>query len=210
MTLRHLLLLSGLLFVGLPATAFAQLDNAELVEKLRQGGYVILVRHAIASNTEQDTDFKNLDNCDAQRKLTPAGHQQAIAIGEAFRALQIPTGKIYSSLFCRCLDTAELAFGKPEPLLDISSFMQETEAEKTRRVNVIKRMLATPPADHTNTILVTHSQLLFRASNIRLQEGHAAVFLPQGNDQFQFVDRISDLRWQQLWETVRPTTAISH
>lgn len=201
MILRKILF-GYLLFAFMPSIAAAEIDDATLVEKLRQGGYVILVRHAIASNTQRDTDFKNLSNCETQRNLTQAGRQQAAAIGKAFKALRIPTGKIYSSLFCRCIDTAELAFGKPEPLLDISSFMRESDEEKDRRVNVIKHMLGTPPADKTNTILVTHSYMLFSASNVRLMEGQAAVFLPLGKNQFQLVDHISDNRWQQMREAV--------
>jgi len=191
-----------LLFAFMPGMVVAEIGDATLVKKLQQGGYVILVRHAIASNSQRDTDFENLSNCETQRNLTQAGRQQAGAIGNAFKALQIPSGKIYSSLFCRCIDTAELAFGKPEPLLDLSSFVRESGEEKNRRVNVIKHMLGTPPADNTNTILVTHSYMLTQASNVRLMEGHAAVFLPQGNNQFQLVAQIPDNRWQQMWEAV--------
>lgn len=195
--------LTILFFIALtPFSAHAEIDDSTLVEKLKQGGYVILVRHAIADTTTRDTDFINLDNCDAQRNLTKAGRNQSISIGKAYKALEIPTGKIFSSKFCRCKDTAKLAFGEPETLLGLSSFMNETSSEKERRVNVIKRLLGTLPPAKSNNILVTHSHMLFRASNIRLVEGHAAVFLPQQDEKFQFVDFIADKRWGRMLESV--------
>jgi len=181
---------------------YAEVGDVTLVEKLKKGGYVILVRHAIASNSQQDTDFKNLTNCKTQRNLTKEGQKQAAAIGKAYRSLNLPTGKIYSSFFCRCVDTANLAFGKPETLLELSSFMRETDEEQKRRVKELNRLLKTPPEPNTNNILVTHSIMLFRASSAKLYEGQAAVFLPLPDGRFQFIDFIAPKRWQRMLETI--------
>ena len=181
---------------------YAEVGDVTLVEKLKKGGYVILVRHAIASNSQQDTDFKNLTYCKTQRNLTEAGRKQAAAIGKAYRALELPTGTIYSSFFCRCVDTANLAFGKPETLLELSSFMRETDEEQKRRVKEMNRLLKTPPAPNTNNILVAHSIMSFRASSTQLYQGQAAVFLPLPDGRFQFVDFIAPKRWQRMLDAV--------
>lgn len=183
-------------------SAFAEIDNVELVEKLRKGGYVILVRHAITDHSQSDTDPDNLDNCAAQRNLNQAGRDQSTAIGNAIKSLSIPVGKVYSSLYCRCIETAELAFGKSETKIGLSSFLRETYEEKTRRVNTIKALLGSSPESGTNTFLVTHRIMLRQASGIELAEGGAAVFKPEGDSQFQFIAKVPSSRWQVMVDAV--------
>lgn len=195
-------ILGTLFFAFISGNAIAEIDNTTLVEKLRQGGYVILVRHAITDQSQSDTDPDNLDNCGAQRNLNQAGRDQSASIGEAIKALNIPVGKVYSSLYCRCIETAELAFGKPETTLDLSSFMRETKQEKTRRVDVIKHLLATYPDPETNNFLVTHKVMLNLASGVHLLEGGAAVFKPEGDLKFQLVALVPSNRWQAMLDTV--------
>jgi len=195
-------ILFGCLLLALtPSITLAEVNDTERVQKLQQGGFVILVRHSLAENTKRDTDFVNLENCEAQRNLTQAGKEQARVIGKYFKALKIPAGKIYSSFFCRCVDTANLAFGKPEKLLGLSSYMKESTEGKKHRVSVIRNLLGTPTPTMTNTIIVTHSNMLFEASGVRLGEGNAAVFLPGKNNQFEFIDFIISTRWQKMFES---------
>src|SRR5262245_6011556 len=62
-----------------------------LVTALKKGGYVIYFRHGETSNIgEKDVEDKDLDNCAIQRNLSAGGQVQTKAIGEAFKALQIP------------------------------------------------------------------------------------------------------------------------
>lgn len=63
------------------------LEGAVLVQALQKGGYVIYFRHA-------DTDGPALQDYSKQRTLSQAGRDQAQAIGEAFRALQIPVNSV--------------------------------------------------------------------------------------------------------------------
>src|SRR5438067_13704915 len=81
---------------------------AELVPELRKGGYVLFVRHPQTNPDQADTDPLNLDNVKAQRQLSDEGRQQARALGEAFRALKIPVGKVVASKFYRAREAAEL------------------------------------------------------------------------------------------------------
>ena len=188
-----------LFFALTSGSAFAEIDDVTLIEKLRQGGYVIIVRHAITNHNEQDT---GPDNCVTQRNLNSAGRKQAETIGKAIKLLNIPVGEIYSSSYCRCIETAELAFGEPETLLELSSFMREDASEKTRRVDAIRRLLGDSPKPDTNTFLVSHLRLLHRASNIKLSEGEAAMFLPEGNSQFQHIANISAERWKKMLTSI--------
>ena len=94
----------------LPVLAFgADADEAALWKALRDGGHVALMRHAIAPGVGDPAGFR-LDDCTTQRKLSAQGRAQARAIGERFRANGITTAAVFSSQWCRCLDTArELA-----------------------------------------------------------------------------------------------------
>ena len=53
-----------------------------------------------------------LDDCATQRNLTDEGRRHAQAIGEAFRSRRIDVDRVLSSPWCRCLETARLAFGR--------------------------------------------------------------------------------------------------
>jgi len=105
-------LLAALLICLLSGTASAQTD---LVDLLRQGGYHLFFRHAITDG--QDPHKVNPPNetvahCASQRLLNEAGRAQARQIGLTITQLGIPVGDVYASPFCRCEETARLAFAR--------------------------------------------------------------------------------------------------
>lgn len=83
-------------------------DAAALWAQLRQGGVVALVRHTEAPGDPGDPAGFRLDDCSTQRNLSPKGRDDARRLGEQFRAHGVPVGKVLSSHFCRCQDTAAL------------------------------------------------------------------------------------------------------
>ena len=80
------------------------------IDALRRGGVVAAFRHANAPGTFDPPGFK-LDDCSTQRNLDSAGRDQARRLGEQFRPLGLRPTAVRSSPWCRCLDTARLAFG---------------------------------------------------------------------------------------------------
>ena len=157
------------------------LAGSELLAALREGGYVIYFRHAITDFAQTDSDLSDLTNCATQRNLTAEGRAQARLIGESINALAIPIGEVLSSELCRARETAELAFGRATPTPDLSSFATAgSEAEELERIEALRRLLTTPPAPGTNTVLVGHQFNIGDAAGINLAEGEAAVFLPLG------------------------------
>ena len=84
-----------------------------------------LLRHAIAPGTGDPSDF-TLRDCSTQRNLSDQGREQAVRIGKRFRGHGIMTAGVYSSQWCRCLDTAELLdLGPVEELPALNSFFQD-------------------------------------------------------------------------------------
>ena len=49
-----------------------------------------------------------LGDCQTQRNLSTQGRAQAAGIGELFRAHGMQTAQVFSSQWCRCLETARL------------------------------------------------------------------------------------------------------
>lgn len=121
--LRRFLLCLGLLVMPVQAAD---------ISVLAEPGHALLLRHALAPGVGDPAGFQ-LDDCATQRNLSGQGRQQARQIGEQLRAAGITKPDIYSSRWCRCLQTAELlGFGKPQPLPAINSFFRSPnpDAEK--------------------------------------------------------------------------------
>lgn len=89
--------------------------QADLVDVLRQGGYHLFFRHAITDGEDPrkvNPPNETLANCASQRLLNEAGRAQARQIGLTITQLGIPVGDVYASPFCRCEETARLAFAR--------------------------------------------------------------------------------------------------
>jgi phosphohistidine phosphatase SixA len=156
-----------------------ELTGPALLAALRDGGFVIYFRHARTDFSRDDTDLSDLSNCATQRNLSSEGRDEARRIGEAIAALGIPVGEVLSSELCRTRETAELAFGQTTPMPDLTSFgTARSEAEEQERAAALRRLLATPPAPGTNTVLVGHLFNIQAAASIGLAEGEAAIFSP--------------------------------
>src|SRR5438445_2412437 len=130
----------------------------DVLQMLRAGGYVIVVRHGATHPDQADTDPLNPGNIANQRQLNDKGRADAKAVGEVFKAAGVPIGKSYSSRFFRAVETARLIGGKePETTLDVTEGGQVVSPnENNRRTQAMRRMAGTAPAPGTNTLIVSH------------------------------------------------------
>ena len=201
--LLSLLLLLGMAAWEAPSPAAAQgappapmLRGRELVEALRGGGYVVYFRHATTDSSQADTDRENLERCDTQRNLSAEGRRMARDIGQAFRALGIRVGKVISSPYCRAVDTAELAFGRPEKSASLYFAIGADREARAQLSADLRRMLATAPAAGTNTVLVSHHANLKEATGLwPKREGDAHVFRPRPGGAFEHVGEAGPEDW---------------
>src|SRR5262245_16645408 len=98
-----------------PSSAQSQLseglirDPKQLVQSLRWGGYVIVVRHGATFSDQADTDPFNFNDIAKQRNLNERGKELAKTFGDAIRQVGIPVGDVYTSNFQRAFETAVLA-----------------------------------------------------------------------------------------------------
>ena len=110
------------------------LSGDALVKALRQGGYVIVMRHASSPREVPDKAHANPDNTKPERQLDETGRTTATAMGKALRDLKIPIGEVLTSPTYRALETIRMeqwANAKPVPELgDNGQSMQGgTEAQ---------------------------------------------------------------------------------
>src|SRR5262245_21208984 len=98
------------LFVALvlAASAADAADDTTAWAALRGDGHVALIRHASAPGPAGDPADYNLDDCKTQRNLSEQGRAEARALGERFRTERVKVGKVVSSQWCRCKETAQL------------------------------------------------------------------------------------------------------
>jgi len=194
------LLLSGLLVPGI-AGAQPALAGAELGDALRRGGFVIFFRHGAADTSDRSAALAELppalrDCYGAQRPLTPRGVTEMRAVGEAFRALGLPVGRVLSSSACRSIETAWYAFGRVE---GIEPELLETRGAPT----TVRRLLADPPPPGTNTVIVGHVSNTLATLDIAPAEGEALVFAPGPGTGARLVARVPVDGWPALAPAAR-------
>lgn len=123
--------------------------------RLQSGRQVILMRHATTVPGIGDPPGFQLGQCSTQRNLSDAGRTQAKQIGAAFRQHKVPLGAVLSSRWCRCVDTAQLAFGRVEPVDMLDSLFRDDDAARQRKLAKLQSYLA-GRKEPGNLVLVTH------------------------------------------------------
>jgi phosphohistidine phosphatase SixA len=81
--------------------------QADLLADLTDGQHVLMIRHADAPGISDPSGYK-LDQCASQRNLGEYGRRQSVAIGQWLADRKIQSAKMFSSAWCRCIDTATL------------------------------------------------------------------------------------------------------
>ena len=139
------------------------------------GGKVALIRHALAPGTGDPPGFV-LEDCATQRNLSDEGRAQATRIGEAFRTNGVPVDQVLSSGWCRCIDTASLAFGAAEVWPPLHSFFGDTGSEPTQTAET--RARAATWAGPGTLVLITHQVNITALTGIFPDSGEVIVLAP--------------------------------
>ncbi|MGI6855712.1 histidine phosphatase family protein [Mesorhizobium sp. 1B3] len=141
---------------------------------LREGGHVVLLRHAMVTGSGDPAGF-DIDKCATQQKLSERGKQQARKIGALLAARAAPIDRVLSSRYCRALDTATIAFedNKVEPFepLDLIS----KDQAKAEAQNAAVRSEVENFTGDGNLILVTHLENIKALTGAGAREGEAVI-----------------------------------
>lgn len=168
-----------LLLALLPA---AHADEAQVLEAMRAGGVVILLRHATTEPGIGDPPEFTLGNCATQRNLSIAGRDESRRFGEALRAVGVSVAAVRSSRWCRSLDTARLAYPEVEvqSWQPLDSFFGG-QGNRQRQTADARAALADWPKGR-NELWVTHQVNVSALTGFYLMMGEAVVARVRGGE----------------------------
>lgn len=180
---------ASLFGLGLGGSARAQSAPSGVWGALRTPDHFALIRHAVAPGTFDPPGFR-LDDCTSQRNLSADGRAQATRIGELFRGNGIPEAVVYSSQWCRCLETAtlmKLGEIRPEPLLNSFAQNRERAVQQTAALRPwIAALNLTLP-----TVMVTHQVVITALSDVFPGNGEIVVMHRERDGRLVLHDRLA-------------------
>ena len=162
----------------------------EVAKLLREGGALIAFRHALAPGTFDPPGFKP-GVCSTQRNLSEEGRAQARRIGEWFVARGLKPARVRSSPWCRCLDTATLAFGRGEPWAALGSPRGATESTNAESLAELRRALAVASVPgRPFEVWVTHMFVLSDLAGANTTSGEGLVLRADGTQGVKVLARL--------------------
>jgi phosphohistidine phosphatase SixA len=197
----NLRMLPATLALLLIATALAAqtVPRTALAAELRQGGFVILMRHASSPRQLPDAASANADNTTPERQLDAAGRRDAGAMGAALKRLGLPVGEVLSSPTYRALETARLIdAGKARAVEQLGN--EGMAASDEVRTNWLQSEV-TRKAEGGNRLLITHGPNIsaaFAQHAGGMTEGEALIFDPRGANGPMMIQRIRIEEWADL------------
>lgn len=169
-----------LLVLALSAPSASALSE-KTIALLKSGGHVILMRHAqTVSGTGDPAGFK-LGDCATQRNLSDSGREDARRFGEMLRQGGVVIGRVLSSPWCRCIDTAKLALPDSSVAEDASLSSFFAVRDPAERQDALGRMRATIAgwSGPGNLLMVSHQQTISALAKEHLAQGAMLVLKPK-------------------------------
>ena len=162
-----------LIFISIISSVKADL-NQNIIFELNKGGKLIFIRHAYAPGGGDPKNF-NINDCNTQRNLSYEGRVQSKKIGNFFKKNKISIEKVYSSEWCRCKETASIAFENFETKNFLNSFFSEQFVEN--RQNQIKdlNIFIKNWNGNGNLIFVTHYVVISELLNYAPSSGELVI-----------------------------------
>tara|TARA_B100000401_G_C52453964_1_gene553348 strand:+ start:71 stop:628 length:558 start_codon:yes stop_codon:yes gene_type:complete len=173
-----------IIFISL-TTAIKADSNKKLINHLEDGGKLIFIRHAYAPGSGDPSNF-NLNDCLTQRNLSENGKKQAQNIGKFFKKNKIKLDKVFSSEWCRCKETASIAFENYEIKSFLNSFFDPKFAKyKDIQIINLKKYINNWESDK-NLVLVTHYVMITEVLGYSPSSGEIVV----SNKEFEKIGSI--------------------
>jgi phosphohistidine phosphatase SixA len=157
---------------------------------LRAGGLVLALRHALAPGTFDPPQFR-LGDCSTQRNLSDEGRAQARRIGQWLATRGLQPAAVRSSPWCRCVDTATLAFGRAEPWAALGSPRAGTEATNAASLQALRDALATATRQAGRfDVWVTHQFVLSDLAGVSTSSGEGLLLRAGADGRPQVLGRL--------------------
>jgi phosphohistidine phosphatase SixA len=173
-----------IIFITINSPVKADL-NQNLIDEINQEGKLIFIRHAHAPGGGDPVNF-DISKCNTQRNLSDSGRKQAYKIGSLFKGNKISFDKVYSSEWCRCKETASIAFNKFETKFFLNSFFSSKFAQnKDSQIKKFKRFIRNWDGKN-NLIFVTHYVVIYEILGYAPSSGEIII----SNKDLKVIDTI--------------------
>ena len=150
------------------------LASENIVEILKKENNIIFIRHAIAPGNGDPQNF-DISDCSTQRNLSKDGELQALKIGKFFKKNDIKFSKVLSSEWCRCKDTAKIAFGSYETKNFLNSFYDERFSEnKDKQILDFQKFIKSWNYSG-NLALITHYVVISEILDLATSSGEIVI-----------------------------------
>ena len=165
-------------------------DDDKVIERIKAGGHILMIRHALAPGSGDPANFR-IGDCSTQRNLDDEGRAQARAIGKWLRTTGLTSARVYSSQWCRCLETAELLeMGPVKELPALNSFYELTQ-NREPNLKALRKFIAEQPSDGKLIILVTHLVTISAITNQGVSSGEGVLLELTKDSPYEVVGRLN-------------------
>ena len=178
--------------LGLNGFAIAGVDTdlANMIGKMKNGGHILMIRHALAPGTGDPVNFR-IGDCATQRNLDDRGRKQARSIGDWLRTQGIGSARVYSSQWCRCLETAKLLeMGSVTELPALNSFYELTQ-NREPNLKALRKFIAEQRSNGDLIILVTHLVTISAIANEGVSSGEGVLLKVSEDAPYEIVGRLN-------------------
>ena len=157
----------------------------EIINNLQKGGNLIFIRHAYAPGNGDPENF-DINNCETQRNLSQSGRLQSKKIGNFFKENEIPIKLVISSEWCRCKETASIAFKTYETKKFLNSFYSaQFVKNKSEQIKEFNNFIKDWDKKQ-NLIFVTHYVFILEILNYAPSSGEIVIV----DKDFNIVDTV--------------------
>ena len=161
----------------------------KILESLKDGGKIIFIRHALAPGGG-DPEYFDILNCNTQRNLNEVGREQAKQIGNFFNKEKIPIREVISSEWCRCKETASIAFSEYKTEKFLNSFFSE-KFKKNKNLQIKNLRSYIDKWDKKkNLIFVTHYVVILEILDYAPSSGEIVI----SDTNYKLIGNISNIK----------------
>ncbi|MGA9262463.1 MAG: histidine phosphatase family protein [Desulfobacterales bacterium] len=173
---------------AMPAAASAA-DQFAVIDRLSAGGHILMIRHAIAPGNGDPPNFK-IGDCATQRNLDDTGRNQARSIGVWLRNNGVTSARVYSSQWCRCIETARLLnLGPVQELAALNSFYERAQ-DREPKLKALNDFISQQPVKGELIILVTHFVTIADIAGTGVSSGDGALLALHADAPYTVVGRL--------------------
>jgi phosphohistidine phosphatase SixA len=177
--------------VSIILSAFNSLAyHNEIIARLTSGGHILMIRHALSPRSGDPNNFK-IGDFSTQRNLDETGRAQARSIGNWLRAKGLASARVYSSQWCRCLETAKLMqLGSVQELPALNSFYERIQ-DREPNISALKDFISRQPLDGELIVFVTHFVTISAITGESVSSGTGVLLELKGDKSYDVVGRLT-------------------